>query len=663
MRKKANPYRKKARILSVGFFFTAFCLFFLSVVINLQFSGRAVFAVPKGGSERTVTLPAARGEIFDRNGKKLAENIYSYDLILTADTMPKENDSINEALDELAALLASRDLLNESLPAFEPDVAFLAFVGREEGNEPGEDEFGALLKEAFSVSDSLRFPDEVAFFRYAMKTNGFSVFQPYTVLSGIDASLIAALTETKPVGAVISKKVSRVYPFAGYASHLLGNVGLIRAEELEYYTALGYPMDATVGISGIEKAFESLLHGTDGQVKQTLDAEGRVIAENVVTEPIPGQDVTLTIDIDLQMLAEDSLAETVNMIRRNGEASGKEKNGADCRSGAIVVLEPETNGVLVAASYPTFDLNSYFSDYSLLLTDPDNPLYNRAFLGTFAPGSLFKPAVATAAIESGVVTPNEKIFDKGTYTFYEDYQPHCWYYTSYGIGHGDQNVTDAIRNSCNYYFYEVGRRLGIERMNAFTSHFGFGQSTGIELSESRGILAGPASREVTALGTWNPGDTLQAAIGQIENAFSPLQMAVYLSTLVDGGVRYPAHLFDHSSLYLDREPITSFDGSPIDSVAVSPSTTELIKNAMKSVMEDGTASRLFADYPISVGGKTGTAQTSKTASNNAVFGAFAPLEKPELTAVCVIERGVNGTDAGIPVKAVFDAYFGLDPEK
>jgi len=661
MNDSPTPFRKKARIALLGVFFVAVCLLYVSRLVNMQIANPEFFA----GSGRTYTRKAAiqavRGEIFDRNGNKLAANEYHYDLVIDRSLLPKEESEVNSSLNALLSLLSKRNMTDPILPALSKNDTYHAFLDKHDlKNDITTKDFLTFLFERYEIEEILPYRKEIALLRYTWETTVKDTNASYTLLQDLDVSLIGALQEENIRGLSIVKRVSRVYPYEGYASHLLGVTGKIHKEDLEYYSELGYPMDAIVGVSGAEKAFEALLHGTDGQLTLTLDKNGRILDQTVTKEPIAGQDVYLTIDIELQIAAEDALAKNILSIREKGLNSGKALNGEDCRTGALAAVDPRDNGILALASYPTYDLNTYIQDYAALLADPDTPLLNRALSGTYAPGSVFKPAVAAAALENGIITPYDRIDDKGIYDYYApSYTPRCWYYSYYGRGHGEQNVTDAIMNSCNYFFYDIGRRLGIERMNAYCKDLGLGQSTGIELYEEKGTLAGPASREVSGLGIWNPGDTLQAAIGQIENAFTPLQLSVYMSALLNGGTRYEAHLFDHTATFYRGETLSVHQTKILSEAKMSEGTKRVLKNAMKSVMEDGTASRLFADYEIPTGGKTGTAQVSAKKSNNAVLSAFAPFDEPEIVVTCIIEQGVNGTDAGPSVKAVLDRYFGV----
>ena len=453
---------------------------------------------------------------------------------------------------------------------------------------------------------------------------------------------------------MITEEEERTYIYDGYASHILGCIGKIPAEELDYYLDLGYSGDAYVGITGIEKVFEEHLRGANGTLAIVEDAYGNIISETIVKEPISGKDVYLTIDIDLQMSAENALRDNIEIIHERAAASGGKHDGEDASSGAAVAVDPNSGEVLALASYPSFNLSDYLENYATYANNPVRPLYNRATLGTFAPGSTFKPGVAAAALEEGVISVYTTIVDKGAYDF-GDYHPRCWIYLQKGQTHGAQDVVQAIQNSCNYFFYETGKRLGIEKMNEYSRKFGLGEKTGIELSESAGILAGP-DYSASMGNIWNPGNTLQAAIGQSDNMFSPIQLAVYTSALINGGTRYRAHLLSEVREFPNGEVVKRNEPEIIAKVNFQDGILSTIKSAMKDVVESGSAARIFKGYDIAVGGKTGTAQVGTDRSDNALFIGFAPYQNPEIAVTVVIEQGANGTDAAYTAKAMYDSY-------
>ena len=492
--------------------------------------------------------------------------------------------------------------------------------------------------------------------RLDMELADFSTAAPYTLFSDISMAMVSHAEEAWHRGLRIHINAERQYEYPGYASHILGTVGKMNGQELEYYTALGYPMDAVVGKSGVESAFESYLRGKDGVLTITEDTYGNIVSTEVTTEPIAGHNIYLTIDIGLQMAAEIALAENVQQIRDEADPE-KPLSGEDASAGALVAVKVDTGAVLAIASYPTYNLATLRQDIGLLNSDENSPMLNRALQSAYAPGSTYKVGVAVAALEEEVIDEETIIDAQGTYTVYEDYQPSCWVVANKGV-HGKITVVEAIQESCNYFFFEVGRLLGIDKIDEHMQRLGLGMSTGIELYEKTGIIAGPAYRDENGLDKWSPGDTLQAAIGQSDNLFTPLQICMYTTTLVNQGVRYSAHLLDRVSEY-GGEVLFKAAPAVLSEAPISDEIYEIIREGMKNVMDNGSAARIFAGYPITVGGKTGTAQVYSTKSDNAIMTAFAPYNDPDIAVTCVIEQGYSGTKAGYSIRDIFDYYFGV----
>lgn len=498
--------------------------------------------------------------------------------------------------------------------------------------------------------------------RYDMEANDFSGLNPYTIATDADIKLITYLEEGSLRGFTVTTTANRVYLVPGVASHILGRTGKIPSDKVEYYTEQGYPLDAIVGRDGVEAAFESYLHGVDGTMVIVEDEYGNIVDQYIKKEPIAGCDVYLTIDIGLQAAAEKALKDNIEYIHKQAELTEGDLDGEDAKAGALTVIDVKTGAVLALASYPSFNLATYSEDFEKLSADEAAPLFNRALQGTYPPGSTFKPAVAAAALSEGIINEKTIINTKGEYEYYKDsgFTPRCWLYISTGKSHGPINVSEAIKVSCNYFFYEIGRLLTIQRMNKYCRAFGLGEKTGIELPESTGVLAGPDYREESGLDPWNPGDTLAAAIGQSDNLFSPLQISVYMSALINCGERRSAHILGSVRKYGTNEIVYEAEPKVLSSIQVSEKNVKVILNAMQTVIETGTVATLFDNYPIKVGGKTGTAQVSKNKSDNAVFVGFAPFDDPEIVATCVIEQGAKGAWAGVAVRDVFTHYFGFD---
>ncbi len=497
--------------------------------------------------------------------------------------------------------------------------------------------------------------------RYDMESRDFSAQNPYTVATDADISLISYLKEGSQRGYDIRVEAKRIYCEPGVASHILGMTGKIREGDVEHYTSLGYRLDAIVGVSGVELAFEEELHGMDGQMTITEDEYGNIIGREITKEPKAGNDIYLTIDVELQRAAEQALKDNVEYIHAQAEKNDGDADGEDANAGAIAAVDVKTGRVKALATYPTYDLTTYREDLPLLNQDVNTPLLNRALNGKYPPGSTFKPAVAAAALTEGIIDENTIIETKGIYTYYAEsgFTPRCWLYVSSHRSHGKINLSKAIEVSCNYFFYELGRRLTIETMNRYCRSFGLGEPTGIELPESEGVLAGPDYRTQHGLGGWNPGDTLVAAIGQSDNLFTPLQLSVYMSALINDGERYRAHILDSVREYGTGRIIREAETETMSSIELDSHDVTVILNAMQRVVETGTQATLFDKLPIKVGGKTGTAQVG-SGSSNAVFVGFAPFDDPEIVVTSVIEHGSSGAWAAMSVRDVFLEYFDIE---
>jgi cell division protein FtsI/penicillin-binding protein 2 len=407
-----------------------------------------------------------------------------------------------------------------------------------------------------------------------------------------------------------------------------------------------YKMNDSVGKEGVELAFESYLRGTPGTRQVDRDTSGRVVDTTWITQPEPGDNVVLTIDIDLQKAVEDILAASVPGLSDSVE-------GAAC-----VVLDVNTAEVLASASYPTYSLATYSQDYNENLENPLKPFLNRAFSGLYPPGSTFKMVTAIAGLETGEITPTTRIRDTGRYTYYTEDGPMCWIYRQYRSTHGLINVTEALRVSCNVFFFDVGRRVGIEKLQEYAAYFGLGESTGIELSERKGVMAGPEYTESLG-GTWYKGNTLSVAIGQESSQFTPLQLANYIATLVNGGTRNAAHLLkqvkssDFSQVLYTQEP------EVLNTIDIAPENLAAVKKGMLELTTTSLASA-FQGLPFQVGAKTGSAQVNSQTDSNAVFVCFAPYDDPQVAIALVVEKGGSGSGLARIAANILNYYFSAE---
>ena len=474
----------------------------------------------------------------------------------------------------------------------------------------------------------------------------------YVLAQNVDVAFCSLISDGQFQGAKIIRSSARQYATT-YAAHILGTVGRI-PDYTDEWEDRGYLMDDTIGLSGAEAAFEEYLKGTDGKRVVSTNADGKITGEYYSIEPQPGNTVELTIDLKLQEAVEDALAETITAMN--------EEDGDTDRGGGVAVVKVGTGEVLSLASYPTYDLSTYRQNYTALSEADGDPLFNRATMGTYPPGSTFKPLVAVAALEEGKVTLTEKIRDTG-YWLYPDYVQgtkrwgwYCWNRS----GHGSLNVSQAITASCNYFFYEMGYRLGIDKIDEYALAFGLGEKTGIEIGERAGTLASPGEREAAG-GVWYGGDTVQAAIGQSDHLFTPLQLANYIATLVSGGEHYSTHLLKAVKSYDNSEVIAVGSSEPKNTVKISDSTLQAVKKGMLGYTQPGgMVYSYFKDCVVTAGAKTGTAQLGSNITNNGVFVCFAPYEEPEIAVAIASEHGGSGAALASTAVKILNAYFTAD---
>lgn len=487
--------------------------------------------------------------------------------------------------------------------------------------------------------------------RYEMEQQNFSATNPFAIATDVDEQVVQQIKEQSMdfPGVSIEIETKRAYPNGTMAAHILGRTGKIYAEEYEQLSQEGYGMDDTIGKDGLEKVLEPYLRGEDGYKSIELSKAGGVTQILQNQPPKPGKYAQLTLDAELQQAMEDSLEKNITAAVGEGGA------------GAAIAVDPDTGEVLAMASYPAYNPATFSEEYDDLLEQEGNPLFNRALNGTYSPGSTFKVLSAIAGLESGVIDRYSTITDRGRYTYYSSYQPTCLVYSSTGATHGTINVSEAIGVSCNYFFYELGRLTTIETLDEYCEKFGLGETTGIELQESAGRVAGPEEREAAG-GTWYPGDTLQAAIGQSDNLFTPAQLASYISTFLNKGKRYALHLIDQVVDYDTGEVVYQKEPEVLSDNPIFEDTYEAVKDGMRRVVEDGTARSVFSDIDFEVGGKTGTAQVSDGA-DNVLFTGFAPYDEPEIVVAAVIEHGASSSYAAQIAKDVFDAYMTLKEDR
>lgn len=657
-----NPHPAKRRVIALLAFFGAFLLLFAVVLYDAQIlhggENRAKSISSNAASE---TVTASRGIITDRNGKVLVSNRLAYTLVFDRSGFD-DDAALNAAILRLVQLCEETGTgWNDTLPigrvgnflrySNAQSETFDKFIEKNDLTSGASGrQLLSELRELYHVDESLseREARLIVGVRYELHSR-----DSYTFAEDVSTEVLSLITDGRYEGVTIRTASARVYNTA-LAAHILGTIGPIWQEEWSSnedtgyvgYADKGYSMNDLVGKDGVEKAFESYLRGTDGRRLITTDETGKITGELYTREPQPGGTVALTLDIDLQADVEAALAETI---------SGMIDKDSNERGGAAAVVSVGTGEVLALASYPTYDLSTFNEDYDELVNDQRLPMFNRATQGIYAPGSTFKMVTAVAALESGIITPSSIIQDRGIYTYYKDPQPMCWIYSQTGSTHGRINVSQAITDSCNYFFYEVGRLTGIRTLDSYASQFGLGQSTGIEIGDSSGVLASPEWAESHDQ-EWTDGQTITAAIGQSYNLFTPLQLANYVATLVGGGDHYQAHLLKNVKAYDNSRLLYMYDDNPINTVEMSDTTLSAVTRGMHELTVSGSVAYAFENCVVSAGAKTGSAQVGTDIANG-VFVAYAPYEKPEIAVAIVIEKGGSGAALANTAVEIINSWF------
>lgn len=657
-----NPHPAKRRVIALLAFFGAFLLLFAVVLYDAQIlhggENRAKSISSNAASE---TVTASRGIITDRNGKVLVSNRLAYTLVFDRSGFD-DDAALNAAILRLVQLCEETGTgWNDTLPigrvgnflrySNARSETFDKFIEKNDLTSGASGrQLLSELRELYHVDESLseREARLIVGVRYELHSR-----DSYTFAEDVSTEVLSLITDGRYEGVTIRTASARVYNTA-LAAHILGTIGPIWQEEWSSnedtgyvgYADKGYSMNDLVGKDGVEKAFESYLRGTDGRRIITTDETGKITGELYTREPQPGGTVALTLDIDLQADVEAALAETI---------SGMIDKDSNERGGAAAVVSVGTGEVLALASYPTYDLSTFNEDYDELVNDQRLPMFNRATQGIYAPGSTFKMVTAVAALESGIITPSSIIQDRGIYTYYKDPQPMCWIYSQTGSTHGRINVSQAITDSCNYFFYEVGRLTGIRTLDSYASQFGLGQSTGIEIGDSSGVLASPEWAESHDQ-EWTDGQTITAAIGQSYNLFTPLQLANYVATLVGGGDHYQAHLLKNVKAYDNSRLLYMYDDNPINTVEMSDTTLSAVTRGMHELTVSGSVAYAFENCVVSAGAKTGSAQVGTDIANG-VFVAYAPYEKPEIAVAIVIEKGGSGAALANTAVEIINSWF------
>ena len=643
------PFNKKHQTtLTVLSIILALVLILYSArIYSIQIINASKYSSNTKGStaSRTAVIKAPRGEILDRYGRQIAANRDGYNIVFNKAYV---KDNLNDIILSLTNLLDERGVEHKDrLPIEyqspykfkegESTAKLLKTLDLAEYATP--ENCLTRLIERYELEDyTLDEQRKIAGVRYSMEIEDFSISYPYTFAEDIPTEMMRKVSESHFVLDGVSVEVVpfRHYPDTSLAVNLIGTVGPIFEEDWaagENYKERGYAFDDKVGKSGIEYYAEEYLRGTDGEITYYLDNEGNIVDKEITKSAIPGKSVMLTLDAKMQRTVQDALATTVKDLQ---------SKGGTARAGSAVVIDINTGGVITSANYPTYDTATMSENYDALLADPAAPLTDRAFQGVYPIGSTIKPIVAAAALENNHYSLGETIYCSQTYNYFDDYKPTCMHF------HKDMGLTSALSKSCNYFFFELGRRVGALTLTDYYKQFGLGVKTGVEVNDSAGILVEPSSNGFG-------GDTLQISIGQM-NAFTPLQLANYVATFANGGTHYKATLIDKIISYDMTQVYDDCNPTVVNTVSLKDSTINAIKDGMLSVTVDGTGQAALGDYPIKIGGKTGTAQV-KGKADHSTFILFAPYDNPEIAISVVLEHGASGYASGTLVRQILDSYF------
>lgn len=649
------------------------------------------------------TVRAARGDILDRNGKVLVGNRASYDLVFNHFVI-KSADNRNEYLYTLLKKCEELGVEHQDhLPVtttrpFEYTLsdystAWQGYYQNYMSDRSWDPDVTAPLliekmRELYKIPAGWTEEEARAVIglRYEFDLRGVTKLPSYVFISDVDSENLAAILELNTPGLMVESSTVREY-HTTYGAHILGYMGAMTDAEWQENQKLGYSMDADVGKSGFEQAFETYLHGIDGQRLDKVTKEGTIVSQQYLEgkEPVAGNNVETTIDIDLQKVAEDALAKRMKELTDPNINTGGEGEGIDAQGAAVVVMKVKTGEILACASYPTFNLATMKEDWDAINSDDLKPLFNRAFGATYAPGSTYKMCTLVAAMENvyqkgekagqPIYAPGETIYDTGVFSHddFPDFHPTCLFYSSSYGSHGDLTAQDALKVSCNLFFYELGYRMTIEMMDDTAKGFGLGEPTGIELTEKVGWRANEASKKASyknsADAAWNGGDRVLCAIGQSENRFTPLQLAVYTCTLANQGTRYRATFLNRVTSSDYRTLVYSNSPEVVSKMNISDTTYNTYVDGMRRVvtMIGGTATTCFGgpkdedntQWPskITVCAKTGTAQHSSGGSDHGVFVCFAPMDDPQVAIAIFGEKTAHGSSMAPVAEPILKAYF------
>ena len=647
-------------------------LIFLQLVNGDDFKAKAT-----NTTDYNFTVTAARGDIVDSAGRRIATTATSYNVVLNKLLMgDRDLDAMLQQIVEL--LRENGESWNDTLLIGQPDAAG-RYAFTDDDSSASDQKQLADMKETLGLQQyatandvmemlveknelqgfSLEWQRVLAGIHYEMDRQAFSNVNNFVMAENVSAATVATIKEhsLQLPGVEIVETSARSYDQSDIIPAVLGRVGKITAEKWKVTDSngqvtyplreKGYNMNDVLGISGLESVYEDELRGKDGVETITRNSDGVIVDTRLTTVPEPGHTVQLTIDSNFQRAVDKALAENIDMINRVYN-TGTMKAAA----GAVVVLDVKDGSVMAASNYPSYDQNLYASNYSEYSSDPSLPLFNRALQGLYTPGSTFKPAVAVAALDSGLINQYSTVYCNGVYNYFKDYHPRC---TRHGHS-GNIDVITAIKWSCNVFFYDVGRRLTSDVYDAYAYKLGLGQRTGVEVGEALGRLTTKNDSNYTA------SLDVQAAIGQGNTVVTPIQLATYAATLANNGTRYRTHFVKAILDTNTGEVLSETKPEVMDVIEGTGNTFELVRQGMKQV--PSTISGKISSYPVPIACKTGTPQRSETYASgkhylNAMMGAYLPADDPQIAIGITIEYGGYGARTGDLVVDIANAYFAL----
>ena len=658
--KKKKRSSLKARYIFIGAFTALATAVLIGRLVEWQIVQSDYYdEIAAASASYTVESDGIRGEIFDKNGVPLAVNETSYKVVMNKLFIPESrlNDAILRAVE---AVEGTGGKWIDSFPVVidkNGDYAFDKDKSESVARMKSKDKLNmnpystagdcmAILAEKYDCKGyDKKQTRDIASVRYNMEESGYSYTKPYIFADGLSEVQMLDLSEklNDIKGISVESYAVRTYKNGTSAPHIVGVTGLISESEYDELKDKGYAYTDTIGKNGVEQAFEEYLRGTGGTKTFEMDSKGNVSLLKSKAA-VQGNSVYLTIDTRLQGIAQKALTDAVQYANDYSRWMGNEYMGGDCKGAALVMLNVKDFSVICAASCPTYDLNEYYSDYEKLANDTASPMFDRAFRGALAPGSTFKPLIASAALQEKKITTDTYIDCEGIYTE-NGLKLWCMSY------HGWVNVYYAIQDSCNVFFAETGRLLGIENLRKYAQRCGLGVKTGVEIGESAGTLAGPEYSEQVGK-QWNDASVSPAAIGQSDNQFTPLQLATYAATIANNGVRLKPHVVDKVVTYDGRKVVYQSKAEKVDELGVS---MENLKEVQKAMNMAANAYGIINTFDIQVAAKTGTAENSGSDHSN--FICYAPFDDPEIAIAVMIEHGAASYTAMSTAYTMLDAYF------